>query len=185
MEGDTEPKTNKGDHAMTLTRVLLWSAVTTSLSAACTTLPRTIETPSGPVTTGDVVGPFEVLGVSNRLTTTNNRPTSPNLYEEFVDFDVPYGTEVIVPCVRAWWLGFGKLNPDDWNDPSATWTSNDHHWGLCDVNVYVDRIYAPDPATLTQKARIGVRLWLRDINGDDQTNCRVHYSLIYLGHSAP
>jgi hypothetical protein len=161
---------------------LLFQAGLAVLLASCTTVPREIETPTGPVATGDVNGPFEVLGVSNRVTTTGNLPTAPTIFEEAADFDVPYGTEVVVPSLTGWRLAYGRFDPEDMNVPQ-TWSPEDHHWGLGWVKVYVDRLYAPDPITHTQKARLKIQLWLTDGDGNERTSAAIAYNVLYLGHS--
>lgn len=149
--------------------------------SGCATGPRPLETPSGP-STADATGPFTVIGVISRATSTLNRPNANPYFAEDVLVQVPTGTELIVPAVRGWRLGFGSLEPADLSvnpAPETSWNADDHYFGSALVNVYVKDVNAPD-ASGSQSATVTVQIALHDINGDDPWWGLVNYSLICL-----
>src|SRR4051794_20163329 len=91
-----------------------------SFNFACATSPRDLETPAGP-RTGDQLVPFEILGVLSRGTSTLHRSNARDAYEETFTVSIPPGTEIIVPAIRGWSMGFGRTTPEDTsNVPSLT-----------------------------------------------------------------
>jgi hypothetical protein len=97
---------------------------------------------------------------------------------------VPPGTEIILPTIRGWSLGFGNTTPADTSTVgSFTWNPDDHHLGIAELNISVGRINAVDTATTppTQTATIRIHALLSDNNGDDQWWATVNYNLICLG----
>src|SRR3954468_2530261 len=81
-----------------------------TLIASCESSPRDIETPEGAVS-GAVNGPFVILGVMDKATSTLNRPNGSQSFVETIKIDVPLGTQVIVPSMRGWDLAYGSSNP--------------------------------------------------------------------------
>lgn len=146
----------------------------------CATARRDFETPQGS-RSGDQFGPWIVLGVLNRSTSSLNQPSAYNVWEEQITVDVPVGTQIIVPVMRGWVLGAGSATPPDTSLGSAKWNSDDHNYGVAYTDISIVDINAPDLATNTQTARIKVELWLADYNGDDPWFGRVNYTLICLG----
>jgi hypothetical protein len=159
------------------------------LLAACTTSPRDIETPTGPVP-GMITGRFVILGVADRATAAPNQPNGAAHFVETVDIDVPVGTEVILPALRGFDIGYGSTDPADLSPmplPESTfsWRHEDHHFGVARVNVAVVDIDAAAPGASPQHARIQVGLRPNDDNGDDKWWGVVRYQLIFLGRATP
>jgi hypothetical protein len=150
----------------------------------CATAGRDFETPVGPRPGDQLDGPFVVLGLISRNTGTLSRADGRSLFEESVTVNVPPGTELIVPTMRGFLLGFGRTDPEDLSAGTgdAAWHSEDHHLGFAYVNVYVDRIHAVDTSSTppTQTAVIHVQARLTDDNGDDKWFGDVNYTLICL-----
>jgi len=158
------------------------------LLAACATAPRDIETPTGQVP-GMVSGPFVVLGVADRATSTLNRANALSDFVETVHVDAPLGTQVIVPVLRGWTLGYGSTDPADHSPqpaPESTfrWNSEDHHFGIGMVNIAVIDLNAAVPGAISQSATVQISARLNDDNGDDKWWGVVRYELIFLGPAA-
>jgi hypothetical protein len=153
---------------------------------SCSTVSRDVVTPFGS-RPGDQVGPFVILGILHRSTSTENRPDGHAQFSENVDVNVPPGTELIIPVVRGYQLGYGTIDPPDFTTSadrqSFTWHPDDHHFGVAALNVSVDRINAVDNSTTppTQTARVVVDGKLADVNGDDRWWGSVNYTLLCLG----
>lgn len=160
---------------MTLVTLLL-------MATGCATTEFEFETPFGP-RSADQIGPFEVLGVISRNTSTLNRSNAHNLFEEDVNINVPPGTELIVPAMRGWVMGFGSTNPANLGTDAASWNATDHNLGFAFLNIGVERINAVDRTTSppTQTAVIRVAARLTDDNFDDRWFGSVNYTLICLG----
>lgn len=155
--------------------------------SACVTSPREVETPTGPVL-GTVTGPFVILGVADKATGTMNRPDGRTTFIETVRVDAPVGTEVIVPVLRGWELGYGSTTPADITqqplpESTFTWNAADHHLGMGNVNIAVTDINAAAPGATTQSATIQIAARLNDDNGDDPWWGVVRYELIFLGRA--
>jgi len=150
--------------------------------AGCATAGRVLETPAAP-RPADHVGPFEILGVISRSTCTLNRANAHTVFDETVNVNVPPGTELIVPAMRGWVAGFGKIDPNDCTSNSVEWGYVDHHFGFALLNVGVERINTTDTSTTppTQTAMIRVQAHLTDDNGDDRWFGYINYTLICLG----
>lgn len=152
---------------------------------SCGTAPRDLETPFGS-RPSDQFGEFEILGVSSRITTTNNRADAKDKFSEEVRINVPPGTYLIVPSIRGWITCYGEITPDDLsniNDPNASlvYKPNDQHLGLQLVNIMVKDIDAYDPSSNSQTATLIIESLLRDDNADNKWYARVNYDLLFLG----
>jgi hypothetical protein len=157
------------------------------LIAACSTSPREIQTPNGAVA-GQVNGPFVVLGVASRATSTLSRPNGNTFVQTVRLLDVPAGTEVIVPTITGWDLGYGSTTPADLSGqttPESTfdWNPADHHLGLARIDISVTDIDAPAPGATSQSATLRIGAQLADVNGDDPWWGVIRYQLIFLGRA--
>jgi hypothetical protein len=155
--------------------------------AGCSTSGRDIQTPTGAVS-GQVNGPFVVLGVASRATSTLSRPNGETFLQTVRLLDVPAGTEVIVPTVTGWDLGYGSTAPADLSGqttPESTfhWNATDHHLGFARIDVSVVDIDALAPGATTQTATLRIGAQLADGNGDDPWWGVIRYQLIYLGRA--
>ena len=157
------------------------------LLPSCATGPRDLETPQGP-RPADQVGPFVILGVVSRNTSTLHRSDARTTFSENHTVNVPPGTQLIIPAMRGWAIGYGSTTPDDLSqqpdiNSTVTWHSADHHLGMAYLNIYVDRINAVDNTTTpaTQTAVITVSGLLTDDNFDDGWWGTVNYTLLCLG----
>lgn len=165
----------------------IWTLLLTLLlTVSCTTKPGQIETPTGPVS-GELNGPFQVLGVISRVTYTN-QPNAGISYHETVHVQVPPGTVMIVPAVKGYISGFGAITDADADHDgeldSFTWTNHpDHHLGVMNFGVRVLDINAVDTSATppTQNADVEVTMILSDTNRDDAWFGAVGYNLICLG----
>ena len=175
---------------MTISSRLRFIALIALLTVAACASDRDIQTPVGPVS-GQVAGQFIVLGVAFKATSTGNRPNAGTVFRETVDLDVPAGTEVIVPALTGWDIGFGSTDPEDLSPQAApesvfNWRATDHHYGWSRVGVVVRDIDALAPGATTQRARIEVQATLTDNNLDDPWWGVIRYQLIFLGrHPTP
>jgi len=167
-------------------RLAFLTCVLFSIAFGCSTGPREIETPQGP-RSADQSGPFIVVGVISRSTSTLRRANANSPFEETFTINVPPGTQFVIPAVRGWAAGYGKTVPEDLSpipDPNAslTWHPNDEHFGLAWFNVFVDRINAVDNSTTppTQTAVIKVTAILGDENLDNEWWGLVNYTLLCL-----
>lgn len=153
-----------------------------ALMVGCSTGSRDIETPEG-ARGGDQTGPFIVLGVLSRGTSTLHQSNAHNAFSETIKVNVPVGTALIVPAVRGWTMGYGSTTPEDLSGTPGpvTWHREDHNLGASYFNVFVQDIDAPDPATNTQTATIVVEMLLSDDNSDDDWFGYVNYTLLCLG----
>jgi hypothetical protein len=152
-----------------------------SLTIGCNTGGRDVETPEGS-RSPDQNGPFIILGVISRNTSTLSRHNAYDLFQETVKLNVPVGTEIIIPTLRGVMNGYGSTTPEDLSTlAAATWNREDHNFGLQYFNVYVSDIDAPDMSTMTQTASVVVEAQLSDDNGDDDWFGDVNYTLICLG----
>ena len=169
---------------------LFTSALALSMSlSACVTSPRDIETPTGRAA-GMVSGPFVVLAVADKATSTLNRANALSPFIETVRVDAPAGTEVIVPVLRGWELGYGSTDPADLSpmplqESTFNWQSEDHNWGIGMVNIAVTDIDALAPGATSQSATIQVSARLHDDNADDKWWGVIRYQLIFLGRHNP
>jgi hypothetical protein len=158
-----------------------------ALSYACATAPSNFQTPAGPIP-GDQTGPFEILGLISRNTSTQHRPDARTDFDETVTVNVPPGTEIIVPAMRGWWLGYGSTTPEDISTTIPfTWRTEDHHFGVAYFDIIVTRIDAVDNSTTppTQTATIHILGRLTDNNLDDSWWGLVDYTLLCLGRRPP
>jgi hypothetical protein len=150
----------------------------------CSTAPRDFETPAGR-RPGDQLGPWIILGVLSRETSTLNRSNARPPFEERVTVNVPPGTELIIPAIQGWITGFGRIEPADLStfEGTANWHTDDHHLGLSQMIVTVEDINSADTTTTppTQTARIRIGAVLSDNNGDDPWFGTLRYTLICLG----
>lgn len=168
----------------TLLRYLIVLILSLFLPSGCATIPRNIETPTGGIS-GDYFSPLQILGISNKRTVTLNRPNSHNLFEERYTIEVPVGTEFIIPAMRNWDLTFGKLTPDTVeahaNGGVATLLPREFSRGL--VNIYVERIYAPDYSVSPPKQTATIVVQFRLIGDELKRKWfgGTNYHLIYLG----
>jgi hypothetical protein len=156
------------------------------LCYACNTGPRQVETPQGP-RSADQSGPFIILGIVSRNTSTLSQADAKKGFEETVTVNIPPGTEIIIPTVRGWFTGYGKTTPEDLSqqpDPNGSliWQPNDEHFGLAWFNVFVDHINAIDTSTTpaTQTAVIKIVCILGDENLDNRWWASVNYNLFCL-----
>jgi hypothetical protein len=164
---------------------------------SCSTISKNVETPTGPQP-GDQFGNMTILGFSNKGTASLNRSNAkdngPTLgFAEDVTIDVPVGTQFIVPAVTGWRLNYGGIDPNTEaahldTDPNVhpKWKTEDHNWGMGQVNVSVKDVNAPDMSATPPKqtATIHISLILSDENGDDSWSGTVFYSLLYLGKTS-
>ena len=155
------------------------------LVSGCATAPREFETPQGP-RSGDQLSAFEILGVLSRNTSTLHRPNGQQFFQETVTVNVPPGTDIIVPAMRGYAIGYGRTAPDDLsalNTSTFTWFREDHNLGLAALNVFVEDINAVDTSTTppSQTAKITIMALLSDDNGDDGWFGTVNYNLLCLG----
>ena len=160
---------------------LLWLSLFASLS--CATTPPDFETPRGP-RSGDQPGPWVILGVLNRNTSSLKRANATEPFQEGVRVDVPVGTELIIPTIRGFGAGYGRTDPEDLSGGgSFTWHAADHHLGVLYLNVQVVDINAPDNSTTppSQSASLTVTALLADDNLDDQWFGTINYTLLCLG----
>jgi hypothetical protein len=155
---------------------------------SCSSGPREIETPQGP-RSADQNGPFIILGVISRNTSTLSQPDAKQEFKETITVNVPPGTQIIIPAVRGWFAGYGKTIPEDYftqqSNPNSklNWQHNDEHFGLAWFNVLVDDINAVDSTTSppTQTAEITITAILGDENLDNRWWASVNYNLLCLG----
>jgi hypothetical protein len=141
-----------------------------------------LETPWGGEE-GSMIAPMNVLGVINLTTSTGNRDADNGEFIEHLMVEVPVGTDVIVPCIRGWWIGYGRAVQDNIDELSNfTWDPDDHYWGLGTFSIEVVDINAPNTSVEppTQSAQIGVKAFLGDHNHDDPWFGLVQYSLMCL-----
>jgi hypothetical protein len=163
---------------------LLFSSWVLITAGCATTAPSTIETIEGPATNGVIARPLEIVGVLNLSTTSGNVPNASQSQFVSATVEVPVGTVVIVPAVKGWMLGYGEAqpNPTDPNN-SINWQTEDHNWGLGNVEVSVVKINPPNTLTNppTQTAELSIRFYLSDDNQDDSWFGAVSYHLLCLG----
>ena len=155
---------------------ILWS---------CGTGDRQIETPQG-TRTADQVGPWEILGVISKATSTLKQSNAHTAFTEDIKINVPPGTQIIIPAMRGYSFGYGSTTPDDLStDPNqkATWHTEDHNLGHAEINIYVKDIDAVDNSVTpaTQTATITVTALVSDENGDDDRWAYTNYNLLCLG----
>lgn len=159
------------------------SAVLLLVATSCTSMDRAIESPTGPIQ-GVKAGPYVVLGVGNK-TTSLHAGDAKSLLEETVDIQAPVGTEVIVPAITEWSLGYGSTDPQDMSGvptgQKVTWHSEDHNFGYGHAKVEVTDIDAAAPGATFQSAKVRVIIMLSDDNSDDSMFGVVGYHLIFLG----
>ena len=150
---------------------------------SCATAPRDFETPQGP-RSGDQLVAFDILGVISRITSTRHRSSAFPAFEENATINVPPGTDIIVPAIRGWMIGYGATDPDDLTMvDQSRWHPEDHNFGLMIVNVAITRVNAVDNTTSppSQTATVKVTATLSDDNSDDGWFAAVNYNLICLG----
>ena len=152
-------------------------------TTSCATMDRPIESPTGPIQ-GVKTGPYVVLGVGNK-TTSLHAGSAKSLLQETVDIQAPVGTEVIVPAITEWSLGYGTTDPQDLSGvptgQPVTWHSEDHNFGYGHAKVEVIDIDAAAPGATFQSAKVQVIIMLSDENSDDTMFGVVGYQLIFLG----
>jgi len=163
------------------------AAAALALLAGCSTSPREIQTPTGAIR-GQVNGPFVVLGVASRATSSLNRPNGMTAFIQTVRIDVPAGTEVVVPALIGWDLGYGSTLPADLSgqvtpESTFTWTPTDRSLGMARVDISVTDIDALAPGATTQSATLRIGMQLADSHGDDPWWGVVRYQLIFLGRA--
>ncbi len=146
--------------------------------------PVNFQTPTGQQP-GDQFGPWIILGVLSRSTSTLSRADGRSTFLETTTVNVPPGTELIVPAVRGITTGFGSTEPADLSvsGGSFEWSTEDHNFGMTMINVSVTDIDAVDTSTTppTQTATINVSALLTDDDGRDRWFGGVNYTLICLG----
>lgn len=175
-------------YALRLSRVLSLVAVVVSCSG-CIGVERRIETQAGPQFV--VSRAMDIVGVIRRTATSGNQRggTGKASFDEYIG--VPVGTDVIVPAVHGWTIGFGSLDPDDLSMVESTGEltmsirPGHRPLGAAHVAVSVVDINAPSGAfgfstTLGQVARIQHDFLLTDGNHDDSWFGIVSYHLICL-----
>lgn len=158
--------------------------LTMLLGGCAATRPETITTVEGPVTNGVIARRLEVLGLLRLTTTSGNIPEAADSHFVEATVEVPVGTAVILPSLTGWGLGYGTAQPNPGApDARLDWDSEDHHWGLGNVEVSVVRIHPPNTTTQppTQLADLSIRFFLSDDNHDDPWFGAVNYSLLCLG----
>lgn len=154
--------------------------------AGCTTATQPIATPTGNVT-GIVQGPMVVLGTEARRTSTGKIEDGAE-FRVRLSIDVPVGTQVIVPSITGYSVGFGETEPEDINliDPSAptyTWKRDDKHFGALQLSVLPVDIDAAAPGATSQTAQFVVLMRLLDGGADDKWWGTISYNLLYLGNA--
>jgi len=170
---------------MRISTTLVLCLLTVFLIAGCATAPKDFETPTGPMP-AEQFGSMEIIGIINRSTTSLNESKSNPGFSEEVTVEVPVGTEFIIPSVRGWSLAYGELDPNTVEAhiglANASWKSEDHHFGISNVNIFVKDINAPDLSANPPKqtAMLDVSLNLGDYNLDDKWFGEVNYTLLCL-----
>lgn len=167
-------------------RGLPWILGVCLLAVSCRSAPLDIPTSIGTVE-GDLFGEFRIVGVSRRLTVTGNQDEAPGTHDltRELEVQVPVATELIVPVVQGWLLGFGSfLDGDDAQSiiEGSRFAVRDHHYGVGYVNVKVADIGAPEAGTdpPTRPVTIAVDLALADNDGHDDWAGFVSFHLLYL-----
>ena len=160
------------------------------LLAACTTIDRDVQTPTGPQPSAE--GPLHILRVVRKATTTGNQSNAHSgPVEEAVSLSCPANTVTVVPVIEQEAYGFGEIAPDDLSmvDPATgvlTFTrsrAEDHHFGAVVSGVQLTDIDAPD-ASGEQNVTLTARAWLTDNNGDDRWWWAASYLALCVGTPA-
>lgn len=130
---------------------------------------------------GEVFGAFQILGVSRRLTETGNQVKANNIYSERVILSVPVGTQMIIPSIDKWVLGYGEDTRDNPNE--LKWNQDQARFGMGNVAVRVLEVGQPDLKSdpPKQQASIGVYVYLSDQTAMKPWFGKIHYHLIHLG----
>lgn len=150
--------------------------------SGCAGISRRVETPAGPhfVTNR----PFNILGVIRRTATTENQGSHSGVVSFDESVNVPVGTDVILPAVQGWLVGFGHLDPDDLSMSDAlgglatTVHPGQRPLGAEYVYVAVTDINAPSGGL--QTATIRHNFLMTDKNNDDSWFGVVSYHLVCL-----
>ena len=153
-----------------------------TLGCEAQTEPITITTVEGKVPSGQIFQNLKILGIVQLETHTDNRSDAKDgLFVTRSRVQIPVGTQLIIPVVNGWSVGFGKVS--DKGENVFTWSPEDHHYGLQQLAVFVDRISPPDQNSVPvkQSASIGVEFYLSDKNHDDKWFGTANYTLICLG----
>ena len=167
----------------TLLSYLILLILSFFLLSSCATVPRNIETTTGGIS-GDYFSPLQILGISSKRTVTLNRPNF-NEFEEHYTIEVPVGTEFIIPVMRSFNLAFGKMvtNTVEAHAYGGEAIVHPRGFGHSMVNIYVDRIYAPDYSVSPPKQTATILVQCRLVS--DETGRKwfggTNYHLIYLG----
>ena len=147
--------------------------------------PRHVEVPfqtvEGGTPDGQIFRKLEILGVINTTSFTGNRPNAKErLFSSKFLAEVPVGTQVIIPALRSWRLGYGELKLDG---NTILMKTVDHHYGAGLVRVFVEKLNPPNQTTnpVSQTALIAVEFDLTDRNLDDEWYGAIQYTLICLG----
>ena len=154
------------------------------LAGCAATVPEAITTVEGPVPSGLIARPLEILGVLQLTTTTGNLPSAPNPHFVAATVGVPVGTAVVLPALKGWTLAYGSALPNAANPTAAIdWNVEDHNWGFGSVDVSVVRINPPNTVTQppTQTAELSLRFYLTDDGRDEPWFGGAEYTLICLG----
>lgn len=161
--------------------------VAVACAVSCSTGDRQIETPQG-TRSADQTGPWEILGVISRNTSSLSQPNGRDGFSEDIKINVPPGTQIIIPALRGYLFGYGSTDPADLSTPGATdqrpnWHTEDHNLGYAAINIFVKDIDAVDNSTTpaTQTATVTIQANISDENGDDNWWADVNYNLLCLG----
>lgn len=165
-------------------------ALSALLAQSCTTVDRTIQTPSGQQ--DGVEGPLQVLRVVRRMTTTGNQPDSrAGVVVENILASCPANTEVVIPVMEQEAYGYGEISPDDLSMMDAATGEISFGWslpaerplGILLSGISVVDINAPD-ARGEQSVILRARAVLSDGNSDDRWWWAASYHILCLGTPA-
>lgn len=161
-----------------------------SFAAACTTVNRDVQTPTGPQPQVD--GELHVLRLVRKATTTGNqRRARDGVIEENIAMKCPANTQAVVPVIEQQAYGYGEITPDDLSsvDPATgvitiDWTRvRDHHIGMVVSGISVSDIDAVGPDG-EQNVTLVARAFLTDEGGDDRWWWVASYNVLCLGDPA-
>ena len=121
-----------------------------------------------------VEGLFSVLGVAHYQTTLMRRDGRP-VAQALVRLQAPRGTQLVVPVLSGWQIGYGTAVPRDGPDRAG---EDDRYLGSGRMQVLTRGITMVNDVTWFQ---LLVEGRLSDANADDAWWGRAHYHLLFLG----
>lgn len=117
---------------------------------------------------------FSVLGVAHYQTTLMRRSGRP-IAQADVQLTAPPGTQVVVPVLSGWQIGYGTVVPEEGPDRPG---EDDRYLGSGRIQLFSRGL---TEVNNTVRFTLVVQARLSDANGDDAWWARAHYHLLYLG----